>query len=119
MKSKNYLNLKFLCLLATSFFIFSCNQKNAESYLKDKSLPNILIFMGDDMNWNDCEPYGNTVVKTPNIQRLANEGISFDNMFTSTAMCAPSRQQLMTGLYPVRSGAFRKIKGDRNKTQNI
>ena len=106
MKSKNYLNLKFLCLLATSFFIFSCNQKNAESYLKDKSLPNILIFMGDDMNWNDCEPYGNTVVKIPNIQRLANEGISFDNMFTSTAMCAPSRQQLMTGLYPVRSGAF-------------
>ena len=78
MKSKNYLNLKFLCLLATSFFIFSCNQKNAESYLKDKSLPNILIFIGDDMNWNDCEPYGNTVVKTPNIQRLANEGISFD-----------------------------------------
>ena len=82
----------------------SCGLKSNNS--TKQKLPNILIFVGDDMNWNDCEPYGSEVVKTPNIQRLANEGMSFDNMFTSTAMCAPTRQQLMTGLYPVRSGAF-------------
>jgi uncharacterized sulfatase len=82
----------------------SCGLKSNNS--SKQKLPNILIFVGDDMNWNDCEPYGSEVVKTPNIQKLANEGMSFDNMFTSTAMCAPTRQQLMTGLYPVRSGAF-------------
>lgn len=68
--------------------------------------PNILIFMGDDMNWTDSEPYGNKDVITPNISKLANEGISLDNMFTSTAMCSPSRQQFYTGIYPVRNGAY-------------
>ncbi|WP_299556358.1 sulfatase [Seonamhaeicola sp.] len=68
--------------------------------------PNIVLFLGDDMTFSDCSPYGNRDVYTPHIQKLANEGICFDNMFTSTAMCAPTRQQLMTGLYPARSGAF-------------
>ncbi len=68
--------------------------------------PNILLFLADDMTWRDCEPYGNPDVMTPNIQRLAREGMRFDNMHTSTAMSAPTRQQLYTGLYPVRSGAY-------------
>ena len=98
--------MKFPILLSLLLLIFSCGSKTNKKILKKKILPNILIFMWDDMNWNDCEPYGNKIVKTPNIQKLANEGISLDNMFTSTAMCAPSRQQLMTGLYPIRSGGF-------------
>ncbi|MEM9830905.1 MAG: sulfatase [Bacteroidota bacterium] len=68
--------------------------------------PNILLFIADDMNWRDCTPYGNTEVITPNIARLAREGMRFDNMYTATAMCSPTRQQLFTGLYPVRNGAF-------------
>lgn len=68
--------------------------------------PNILLIMGDDLTYNDIEPYGSTQVHTPNIARLAKEGICLDNMFTATAMCAPTRQQLMTGLYPVRNGAY-------------
>lgn len=68
--------------------------------------PNVLLFIADDMNWTDSQPYGNTNVLTPNIARLAREGRCFDNMFTSTAMCAPTRQQLYTGLYPVRNGAY-------------
>lgn len=68
--------------------------------------PNILLIMGDDLTYNDIEPYGSKQVNTPNIARLAREGICLDNMFTSTAMCAPTRQQLMTGLYPVRNGAY-------------
>ena len=98
--------MRLIILLALPFFLFSCKSKTNNKYDNKNSLPNIVIFVGDDMNWNDCEPYGSKVVKTPNIQKLANEGMSFDNMFTSTAMCAPTRQQLMTGLYPVRSGAY-------------
>lgn len=73
---------------------------------QEGEMPNILLFHADDMNWMDCEPYGNKDVITPSISRLAEEGICLDNMHTSTAMCSPSRQQLYTGLYPVRSGAY-------------
>ncbi|MEO1011846.1 MAG: sulfatase [Bacteroidota bacterium] len=69
-------------------------------------MPNILLFLADDMTWRDCSVYGNPDVSTPNIQRMADEGITFHNMFTGTAMCAPTRQQIFTGLFPVRSGAY-------------
>jgi len=68
--------------------------------------PNIMLVIGDDMTWHDCEPYGSRQVRTPNMRRLADEGMRFDNMFTATAMCAPTRQQLYTGMYPVRNGAW-------------
>jgi len=68
--------------------------------------PNIVFLLADDMTWSDCAPNGSKNVPTPNMQKLAEEGMRFDNMFTSTAMCAPARQMLYTGLFPVRSGAF-------------
>lgn len=68
--------------------------------------PNILLIIADDLTFHDIEPYGGTQARTPHIARLANEGVCFDNMFTATAMCAPTRQQLYTGIYPVRNGAF-------------
>ena len=71
-----------------------------------KGKPNIMLVIGDDMTWHDCEPYGSENVRTPNMGRLAAEGMCLDGMFTSTAMCAPTRQQLYTGLWPVRSGAY-------------
>jgi N-sulfoglucosamine sulfohydrolase len=68
--------------------------------------PNILLIVADDLSWHDCEPYGSRQVRTPNLARLAREGMCFDGMFTGTAMCAPTRQQLYTGTFPVRNGAF-------------
>ncbi len=68
--------------------------------------PNIMLVIGDDMTCEDCEPYGSKQVRTPNMARLAREGMCFDRMFTTTAMCAPTRQQLYTGMYPVRNGAY-------------
>ncbi len=68
--------------------------------------PNIVLIIADDLGWNDTEPYGNPDIHTPHIASLAREGMLFRNMFTTTAMCAPTRQQIMTGLYPVRSGAY-------------
>ncbi len=68
--------------------------------------PNILLILADDMTYRDCGAYGSTVVQTPHIDRLANEGMRFECMFTSTAMCSPTRQQLYTGIWPVRNGAY-------------
>ena len=73
---------------------------------KAKTPPNILIVIADDLHWSDMGCMGNDQVRTPNIDRLAKEGMAFDAAFTSTAMCSPTRQQLLTGLWPVRSGAW-------------
>ena len=54
----------------------------------------------------DCEPYGNTDVHTPNLAKLAKEGLTFDNMNNATAMCGPTRQSLYTGLFPVKNGSY-------------
>ncbi len=63
--------------------------------------PNVIIAMADDMSWHDCGCYGNSEVKTPNIDRLATQGMRFRAAFTATAMCSPTRQQLYTGVFPV------------------
>jgi uncharacterized sulfatase len=68
--------------------------------------PNILLIIADDQTWRDSGCYGHPDVKTPNIDRLAAQGMRFTHCFTATAMCAPTRQQLYTGLFPVRNGAF-------------
>lgn len=59
---------------------------------KNPDFLNILLFHADDMTWRDCRPYGNPDVFTPNISMLAEEGMCFENMHTSTAMCSPTRQ---------------------------
>ena len=86
-----------LCFICTSALPLKAQQSEK---------PNILLFVADDMNWRDCQPYGNTDVVTPHIAELAEEGMSLDNMYTATAMSSPTRQQLYTGLFPVRSGAY-------------
>ena len=68
--------------------------------------PNVLLIISDDQTWRDNGCYGHPDVKTPNIDRLAAEGMRFTHCFTATAMCAPTRQQLYTGVFPVRNGAF-------------
>ena len=68
--------------------------------------PNVLLIIADDQTWRDNGCYGNPDVKTPNIDRLATEGMRFTHCFTATAMCAPTRQQLYTGMFPVRNGAY-------------
>lgn len=67
--------------------------------------PNIVLILADDMACQDCGPYGSTQIRTPHLDRLASEGLTFRRAFTATAMCAPTRQQLYTGVFPVRNGA--------------
>jgi len=68
--------------------------------------PNIMLVIADDQTYLDSGAYGNKDVKTPNIDRLAGQGMLFKRCFTATAMCAPTRQQLYTGIFPVRNGAY-------------
>lgn len=59
--------------------------------------PNILFIFIDDMGYADPSCFGNPKVKTPNIDRLAQEGIRFTNFYTNSPICSPSRVAVMTG----------------------
>jgi arylsulfatase A-like enzyme len=67
--------------------------------------PNIVLIIADDLAWDDCGAYGNRKVRTPNIDRLAREGMRFDRAFVTASSCSPSRSSLLTGRYPHNTGA--------------
>ena len=68
--------------------------------------PNIVYIMADDLTYNDVGCYGGVNAITPNIDQLAEEGMRFLNCHQAAPMCSPTRQNLLTGLYPVRNGAY-------------
>lgn len=69
------------------------------------SPPNIVLIIADDMAWDDCGAYGNKLIKTPQLNRLAKEGMRFDNMILTCSSCSPSRSSLITSRYPHNTGA--------------
>ena len=89
---------------------YSISDNNAETHKPTK--PNIILMLADDMNWFDVSAYNRLYdyvpqnIITPNIDKIALEGTILTSMFTATALCAPTRQQLYTGLFPVRNGAY-------------
>lgn len=67
--------------------------------------PGIVVFLADDLSHSDCSPYGARDMRTPNMQRLADAGLTFNQAFVASPTCAPSRAALLTGLMPARNGA--------------
>jgi N-sulfoglucosamine sulfohydrolase len=68
--------------------------------------PNIVVILADDLSWADCSPYGGKDIRTPNMARLARDGMTFTHAFVASPSCAPSRAALLTGLDPMRNGAM-------------
>ena len=97
MKTKLYLLLKVFLII----ILFSCET----SFSKKSNKPNFVIFIADDISWDDLGCYGNKFVKTPNIDKLSSEGMIFGNMYLTTSSCSPSRNSIMTGRYPHNTGA--------------
>src|SRR5262245_5242310 len=67
--------------------------------------PNIVVFLCDDHGLLDSTPYGATDARTPNMQRLANEGLTFTHAYVASPSCGPSRGAMLTGLMSARNGA--------------
>lgn len=79
----------------------SCSKRE---FSKDPQKPNIILITADDLGWKDLSCYGNHFLKTPNIDRLAQEGALFERAFVVASSCAPSRASLITGQYPHTNG---------------
>lgn len=73
--------------------------------------PNIVVFLADDLGWGDTSPYGNTVIKTPNLEKLAAQGVKFTQCYSACGVCSPSRSAILTGRTPYRNGVWAHLSG--------
>lgn len=68
--------------------------------------PNIVFIMGDDWGWGDLSMNGHKTIKTPRIDKLARDGMVFDNFRTNSPVCGPSRVSMLTGRFPAELGVY-------------
>lgn len=74
--------------------------------------PNFVIIFADDLGYGDLSCYGNRAYKTPNLDRMAAEGVRFTSFYSASPGCSPSRAALLTGCYPVRVGVPQVLNPD-------
>jgi len=78
---------------------FSANGQSITAQLALPRKPNIIFILADDLGYGDLGCYGQTKIKTPNLDQLAKQGIRFTSFYAGSTVCAPSRCTLMTGLH--------------------
>lgn len=74
---------------------------------KSNALPNFVIIYADDMGYGDTSSNGHPYINTPNIDQMADEGVSMTQFYSASAVCSPSRAALLTGRLPIRTGVVR------------
>jgi arylsulfatase len=89
-----------LLLLALFVLLLAAPSPAAEA-----KRPNFIFFITDDVSAEDLGPYGNAAIKTPNLDRMAREGLVFENAYVAISSCSPSRCSIITGRYPHNHGA--------------
>ena len=101
---KNNITL-ILLLLFVTLLIISCNT----SLNKDEKKPNILFIMSDDHAYQAISAYDDRLIQTPNIDRIAEEGMLFTNASVTNSICAPSRAVILTGKHSHINGKIDNI----------
>lgn len=92
--------LKYYVLLCMLYSAASCREQKSQL----KSLPNIVLIAADDLGYGGIGCYGNKLIRTPNLDQLALEGIRFTDFHSNGAVCSPTRAAMMTGRYQQRTG---------------
>lgn len=106
--------LRYLVLISIllQFFPVLGQQKAAKQF-------NIVLFIADDLGINDTSPYGNAIVRTPNLDRFNQQSMLFTKAFATSPTCGPSRSSIFTGLMPMRHGAHGNHSGVKEGTKSI
>jgi arylsulfatase A-like enzyme len=105
---KTFLTAALLAPLAPRVVRSALRKGSAESVKR----PNIIFILADDLGYGALGSYGNPFNETPNLDRLASEGIRFTEAYASSTVCSPTRAALMTGQHPARSGITNYLEGD-------
>ena len=85
--------------------IFICLMIHSHS--AEKSKPNIVFIISDDQAWTDYGFMGHPEIKTPNLDRLADQSLLFERGYVAAPLCRPSLASILTGLYPSQHGIHR------------
>lgn len=95
----------FVLMTAASIWFFPSSQAamNEVGNIAERR-PNFIVILADDMGWGDLSSYGATLIDTPNIDRIGEEGVKLTSFYAGANVCTPSRAALLTGRYAVRSG---------------
>ncbi|HRX79873.1 MAG TPA: sulfatase-like hydrolase/transferase [Pirellulaceae bacterium] len=102
--------IKRLCTcLLIAIAMMSSTTARAES-----DRPNIVVVVADDMGWGDSATYGHKLIQTPNLDKLAAQGVKFTQCYSAAGVCSPSRSAILTGRTPYRNGVWRHLSGNHD-----
>ena len=97
--------INFIKYFGILVLLFISNEEKNNAVTADDR-PNFIFYLSDDQDQLDYKIYGNDLVESSAVDKLAKEGMVFDNFYTAQAICSPSRSQLLTGMYPVKNGCY-------------
>lgn len=98
--------IRILTFLAAFFYTACCAWSQRQP---TQQPPNIIILFADDMGYGDLSSYGHPLIRTTNLDQMAEDGIRLTSFYVAAAACTPSRAALLTGRYPLRSGLPRVL----------
>ncbi len=105
----------FRVIISISVWVFISSCTNNPENTK----PNIILIMADDLGYGDIGCYGSNTIYTPNLDRLASEGMRFTDYHSNGAVCSPTRAALMTGKYQQRTGIEGVITAARHRNVGL
>ena len=109
-----------LCVSVAAALWIACGAVTAAQAAEERNrLPHLVLFLSDDHGAADAGCYGNPDVRTPHLDRLAEEGLRFERAYCASPSCTPSRSALFTGLMPARNGAHPNHSSVREGTRSL
>ncbi|MCB9875720.1 MAG: sulfatase-like hydrolase/transferase [Planctomycetaceae bacterium] len=100
--------IKRLC----TFLLIAIALASSSTAGAEADRPNIVVFLADDMGWGDSATYGHKLIQTPNLDKLASQGVKFTQCYSACGVCSPSRSAILTGRTPYRNGVYRHLSGN-------
>lgn len=96
--------MKFILKITTTFFAGIITLSSLTAQHTPQRKPNFVVIMADDLGYGDIGTFGAADIRTPNIDKLAENGLKFTSFYSTSPVCSPSRFGLLTGRYPRRQG---------------